>query len=165
LKDIGVLFVCMGNICRSPTAHGVFQYLVKQNGLNEKIAVDSAGTYSYNIGKKPDIRAMQTAAKRGYDLSKLRARKVIESDFEKFDYVLAMDGENHMELVQQCPKEHQDKVKYFLEFASNAKTLEVPDPYHGGEKGFEVVLDMVEDACKGLLTYIEETNLRLDSLE
>ena len=159
-KDINILFVCMGNICRSPTAHGVFQHLVKEKKLENKIAVDSAGTYAYQAGKKPDSRAIQAAAKRGYNLSKLRARKIEDKDFEKFDLVLAMDSDNHKDLTDQSPKRHhQNKVKYFLEFSTSAQTLEVPDPYYGGAEGFEKVLDMVEEASKGLLTFIERRHL------
>lgn len=159
IKDFHVLFVCMGNICRSPTAHGVFQHFVNEKKLDKKIAVDSAGTYSYQIGKKPDPRAMKAAANRGYDLSKIRARKVIDSDFEKFDYVLAMDSENHEYLLKQCPGEYKNKVKYFLEFSSKSNLLEVPDPYYGSIKGFEVLLDLVEETSQNLLSHIEKTHL------
>ena len=150
----------MGNICRSPTAQGVFQNLVAEDGLDKKIVVDSAGTHAYHAGKKPDARAIDAATKRGYDLSKLRARKVKDTDFEKFDYVLVMDSENHMHLIEQCPKEHQDKIKYFLEYTStNRPTLDVPDPYYGGLKGFETVLDLVEKASKGLLAHIKKEHI------
>ena len=157
--DFHVLFVCMGNICRSPTAQGVFQHFVNKKKLDKKIAVDSAGTYSYHIGKKPDPRAMMAAAKRGYDLSKIRSRKVIDSDFEKFDYVLAMDSENHEDLLNQCPGVYQNKIKFFLEFSPNSNFQEVPDPYYGGVQGFEVVLDLVEETSQNLLSHIEKEYL------
>lgn len=149
----------MANICRSPTAHGVFQKLVSQNGLDELISVDSAGTHAGQIGKGPDRRAISVAEKRGYDLSKLRARQVTPSDFQDFDYVLAMDDENNANLIEQCEEEQRDKVNYFLAFATKAKVLEVPDPYYGGIKGFEFVLDLVEDASSGLLDHIKITHL------
>ncbi len=149
----------MGNICRSPTAHGVFQNLVEQSGLAKHITIDSAGTHSYHIGKKPDSRALKYAAKRGYDLSNLRARQVEQSDLEKFDYVLAMDSENYMDLLGQSKPEQQVKIKYFLEFISDASSIDVPDPYYGGDKGFELVLDLVEEASKGLLSYLKDTYL------
>ena len=150
----------MGNICRSPTAQGVFQNLVNKDGLGKKIIVDSAGTVAYHAGKKPDVRAIDAATKRGYDLSKLRARKVMDTDFKKFDYLLAMDSDNHMDLIEQCPEEYQDKVKYFLEYASDRPTLDVPDPYYGGLKGFETVLDLVEEGSKGLLVHIKKEYLK-----
>jgi protein-tyrosine phosphatase len=148
----------MGNICRSPTAHGVFQHFVNEEGLENVIVVDSAGTYAYQVGKKPDPRAISTAAKRGYDLSKLRARMVNQVDFKKFDYILAMDNENYADLLAQCDTEHQVKLKFFLEYATEANLLEVPDPYYGGLNGFENVLDLVEDASRGLLKQIKQTH-------
>ena len=158
-KAIKVLFVCMGNICRSPTAHAVFQKLVDDNELNEVIKIDSAGTYGYHIGKKPDARATSAGATRGYDLSVLRARKVERSDFENFDYLLAMDSENYADLESQCDHDFKHKIKLFLEFAQHAEVQEVPDPYYGGLKGFEVVLDLVEAASRGLLEHIKQTHL------
>jgi len=154
-KAIKVLFVCMGNICRSPTAHAVFQKFVDDIGLNEVIEIDSAGTYGYHIGKKPDSRATSAAANRGYDLSVLRARKIEQSDFEKFDYLLAMDSENYEDLESKCDRQYKHKIKLFLEFAPHVEVQEVPDPYYGGLKGFEAVLDLVEDASKGLLKHIK----------
>lgn len=149
----------MGNICRSPTAHGVFQQLVTNNKLDKLITVDSAGTYDYHIGKSPDKRATAAAANRGYDLSTLRARQVTNSDFEKFDYVLAMDDENYGDLIAQCGDEHKHKVSLLLKFATQANVSEVPDPYYGGPHGFETVLDLVEDASLGLLKHIKTTHL------
>ncbi|QMU60713.1 MAG: low molecular weight phosphotyrosine protein phosphatase [Gammaproteobacteria bacterium] len=149
----------MGNICRSPTAHGVFQNFVDGNDLNKTVVVDSAGTHAYHIGKKPDERAISTAAKRNYNLSKLRARQVVDIDFKKFDYLLAMDNENYSNLLAQCDIEYHHKVKLFLEFATvHSDIHEVPDPYYGCLNGFETVLDLVEDACKGLLEHIKNTH-------
>lgn len=149
----------MGNICRSSTAHGVFQQLVNNHGLHDFIAADSAGTYDYHIGKSPDRRAVAAASKRGYDLSTLRARQVSRSDFEEFDYILAMDNENYIDLIGQCRDEHKDKVSLFLEFAAQTDFNEVPDPYYGGSHSFETVLDLVEDASLGLLKHIKTTHL------
>lgn len=159
LKSVNVLFVCMGNICRSPTAHGVFQQLVKQNKFDEFVFVDSAGTYDYHIGKRPDKRSAATAATRGYDLSDLRARQVKQSDFQDFDYILAMDNENYSDLIAQSHEEYKDKVNLFLEYAKKADINEVPDPYYGGPNGFETVLDLVEEASKGLLEHIKVAHL------
>ncbi len=145
----------MGNICRSPTAHGVFQKLVEEQSLHHVIGVDSAGTYAGQAGKPPDPRAKTAAARRGYDLSKIRARKVDASDFLRFDYLLAMDKENKRDLLELCKEKEKGRVKLFLDFAENLKTTEVPDPYYGGSKGFEMVLDMVEEACRGLLEHIK----------
>jgi protein-tyrosine phosphatase len=150
----------MGNICRSPTAHGVFQKMVDDHDLNKLISVDSAGTHSNFAGQRPDKRASDVAAKRGYNLTKLRARKVTSSDFEEFDYILAMDEENYTDLIEQCEEaEHKDKISRFLEFAVKADVVEVPDPYYGGVRGFEVVLDLVENASLGLLNYLKTTHM------
>ena len=161
LKEVNVLFVCMGNICRSPMAHGVFQKLVLEQSLQQVIGVDSAGTYAYHQGEQPDSRARAAAARRGYDLGHLRARKVNASDFSKFDYVLAMDNENRQDLLALCAENQKSKVRLFLNFARDAETREVPDPYYGGLNGFETVLDLAEDASRGLLEYIR----RYHSLE
>lgn len=152
-----VLFVCMGNICRSPTAEGVFRYLVEQQGLSGKIIVDSAGTHDYHIGDAPDARSQAAAARRGYDLSGLRARQIVRNDFSAFDYVLAMDENNLALLQQQCPDDCRDRLKLFLEFADDGALREVPDPYYGGAQGFEQVLDLVENAGRGLLLDIIKT--------
>ena len=149
----------MGNICRSPTAHGVFQQLVSQYKLDEVVSVDSAGTFDYHIGKSPDKRATVAAANRNYDLSHLRARQVASSDFQKFDYILAMDNENYSDLVAQCNDEYKDKISLFLEYATQSNVREVPDPYYGGSHGFETVLDLVEDASLGLLEHLRATHL------
>lgn len=150
-----VLFICMGNICRSPTAEGVFRHLVAEQGLADKITIDSAGTHDYHIGNPPDARAQAAATRRGYDLSSLRARQVTSDDFVAFDYVLAMDADNRSLLLQQCPPEYRGRVHLFLEFADGDVPADVPDPYYGGGEGFEYVLDLVENAAQGLLRHIE----------
>jgi protein-tyrosine phosphatase len=151
---VKVLFVCLGNICRSPTAEGVFRKLIQGEGLHEHIEIDSAGTHAYHIGEPPDPRAQEAAARRGVDLSQLRGRKATASDIEVFDYVLAMDRENYQHLVSISPDHLSDRVRLFLEFASSRPEDEVPDPYFGGSGGFERVLDMVEEAAAGLLADI-----------
>ena len=151
-----VLFVCMGNICRSPTAEGVFRHLVEQQGLAGQIIVDSAGTHDYHIGDAPDPRSQAAAARRGYDLSSLRARQIVRDDFSTFDYVLAMDEANLELLQQRCPDDCRERLKLFLEFADDGVLREVPDPYYGGGQGFEEVLDLVEQAAHGLLRDIIE---------
>jgi len=152
---INVLFVCMGNICRSPTAHGVFQDLVDKAELGDVIQVDSAGTHAYHIAEEPDPRAQESALKRGVDLSGLRARKAIEDDFLEFDYIMAMDQSNFGHLLAIAPEGHEDKLKLFLEYAPDMGVKEVPDPYYGGRNGFERVLDLIEAASQGLLDDIK----------
>lgn len=154
---IRVLFVCLGNICRSPTAHGVFRQMVENAGLADQVLVDSAGTAAWHIGKSPDQRSARHAALRGYDLSTLRARQAVADDFYQFDYVLAMDKENLLNLQQICPADAPVEPRLLLaDFAQSFNQLEVPDPYYGGDAGFEQVLDLVEDACQGLLADIRK---------
>ena len=148
-----MLFVCLGNICRSPTAEGVFKRYVAEAGLERRIVSDSAGTGDYHIGDPPDPRARHAAARRGYDLSALRGRQISRSDFAEFDYILAMDEQNMRDLKRLCPREHAHKLKMLAEFCSSG-ACRVPDPYGGGAQGFEVVLDLIEDAVAGLLRYI-----------
>lgn len=155
MPDIKVLFVCMGNICRSPTAEGVFRHLVRAADLERHIRIDSAGTHDYHVGKIPDARTRAAAEARGYDLSALRARQVGRQDFLEFDHVLAMDRENLANLRRICPPEQLHKVSLFLEHGGKAVGSEVPDPYYGGAQGFEQVLDLVEDAARGLLRRLE----------
>lgn len=150
-----VLFVCLGNICRSPTAHGVFEHLVEQAGLTGRIQIDSAGVADWHTGKAPDKRSQEYAAKRGYNLSHLRARPVTIEDFETYELLLAMDGNNLKHLLEMSPPEHRHKVKLFLEFAEGISEREVPDPYYGDGEGFELVLDLVDNACQGLLNYFK----------
>jgi protein-tyrosine phosphatase len=149
-----VLFVCTGNICRSPTAEGVFAKKVADAGLAARIIVDSAGTHGYHVGEPPDARTQRAARARGYDLSTLRARRVEREDFERFDLVLAMDNDNCAFLARLCPPSSGRKLKLMMEYARNAAGREVPDPYGGGPEGFEVVLTMLEDATEGLLLNI-----------
>lgn len=157
---VNVLFVCMGNICRSPTAHGVFRAMVRDQGLEEVIVVDSAGTHAYHVGNPPDPRSAQAARTRGYDLDDLRARRVGAMDFQRFDYVLAMDSDNYMSLRALCPPEALDRLSMFLDFAPELDRVDVPDPYYGGPRGFEEVLDLVEAASRGLLDHIRTTRLQ-----
>ena len=154
MKKVSVLFVCMGNICRSPTAHGVFRDLVQREGLSDQIEIDSAGTHSYHVGSPPDNRAQATARSRGFDLSDLRARRAESIDFERFDYVIAMDYDNHSGLSAICPSGFESRLHMFMSFAPQRGAKEVPDPYYGGDQGFENVFDMVTDASEGLLAHI-----------
>ena len=146
-----VLFVCMGNICRSPTAEGVFRHHVTEAGLDAQIRTDSAGTHAYHTGEPADRRAHAAAARRGFSLEGIRARRVTDEDFEHFDYILAMDELNLVTLKDRAPDELSGKVRLFLEFAESLHENEVPDPYYGGSSGFERVLDLVEEASQGLL--------------
>ncbi len=154
-----VLFVCMGNICRSPTAQGVFEKVVREQGLEKMVHIDSAGTHAYHVGEKPDPRSRQAASARGIDLSPQRARRVSDEDFEVFDLVLAMDRDNYANLANICPPHYLDKVRLFLEFAGEVSEEEVPDPYYGGPRGFEHVLDLVEAASEGLLDHLRAYHL------
>lgn len=151
MSNISVIFVCMGNICRSPTAQGVFERLVDEAQLQHAIDIDSAGTHAYHVGNPPDERATEAAARRGIDLSRQRARRIDAADFVRFDYVLAMDRSNLDDLSAICPPQQQAKLKLFLEFADGLEVHEVPDPYYGGAQGFERVLDLVEAGARGLL--------------
>lgn len=153
---IRVLFVCMGNICRSPTAQGVFERVVQENGLEEALEVDSAGTHGYHVGRPPDSRAQAAALARGIDLGRQRARQFTAADFSYFDYVMAMDQANLQILRAECPGELQGRLELFLSYAPEARTLEVPDPYYGGDRGFEQVLDLVEQASQGLVRGLRE---------
>lgn len=149
-KKTSVLFVCMGNICRSPTAEGVFRHQIVEAGLDDRVEIDSAGTHAYHVGEPPDRRAQAAAERRGVSLSGIRARRVRTDDFERFNYVIAMDRDNHAVLAEVADPEHHEKIRLFLEYSSGPES-EVPDPYYGGATGFERVLDLVEDASRGLL--------------
>ena len=156
-NKVKVLFVCMGNICRSPSAEGVFNKLIHEQQLQNSFAIDSAGTHAYHIGEAPDLRSQRAAKDREVDLSTLRARKVIMGDFEDYDYLLAMDQDNHAIMIEACPEEHQHKIRLFLEYAPHLNTTEVPDPYYGGVYGFERVLDLIEEASTGFLEQLRKS--------
>jgi protein-tyrosine phosphatase len=151
-----VLFVCLGNICRSPTAEGVLRALAAREAPEIALEVDSAGTATYHVGQPPDPRTRAAAARRGYDLSALRARSVESADFERFDLILAMDRENLTVLRHRAPAHARERLRLFLEFAPDAAPAEVPDPYYGGPNGFEEVLDLVEAATRGLLAHLRQ---------
>jgi protein-tyrosine phosphatase len=146
-----VLFVCMGNICRSPTAEAVVRELARREAAELALELDSAGTHGYHVGDPPDERAIEAARRRGIDMSRLRARKVEPADFERFDLVLAMDGEVYGRLSGIAPRARTGRLRMFLEFAPELGRRDVPDPYYGGAAGFEEVLDLVEAGARGLL--------------
>ncbi len=151
---IRVLFVCMGNICRSPTAEGVFRHKLHEKRLVNRVETDSAGTHGYHAGEAPDQRSQQAAAKRGYDLSRIRARKIAVLDMEYFDLILAMDRNSLESLRLICPSSQYDRLGLFMDYAKHFDDDEVPDPYYGLGQGFDLVLDMVEDATNGLIDEI-----------
>ncbi len=149
-----VLFVCTGNICRSPTAEGVARHFIEAGGFGGRIEVDSAGTNGYHAGEAPDPRTQKAALRRGYDLSKLRARKLDQLDFQRFDLLLAMDR-GHLDIMRRaCPEVYRPRLGLFMEYARNSEFDEVPDPYYGGPMGFDAVLDMCEDGARGLIATI-----------
>lgn len=154
-KSIKVIFVCMGNICRSPTAQGVFQSMVDENNLNDTIDVESAGTHSYHAGNPPDLRAQATARKNGVDLSGLKARKFLSEDFNDFDYIIGMDKHNLEDMLSIKPAQFTASTGLMLEYSSRYSQAEVPDPYYGND-GFDLVFDMVSDASAGLLEHIRK---------
>ena len=151
-----VLFVCMGNICRSPMAEGMFRHAVKLAGLENQVHIDSAGTHSYHIGSPPDARAQQATQKRGIDISGQRSRLVTDKDFAEYDYILVMDGANHTHLIRRAAAAHQDKIRRLLSFSRKYPNLDVPDPYYGGNEGFEENLDMIHDAVQNLVREISQ---------
>lgn len=156
MSKVKVLFVCMGNICRSPTAHGVFRKLLETEQLVDRIEIDSAGTHAYHVGNPPDARAQETARQRGLDLSDLRARQAKSEDLAEFDYVIAMDKDNYRSLMAICPTGQEGSIHLFMDFAPQMRTTEVPDPYYGGPAGFDKVFDLVEAAAEGLLDDIRK---------
>ncbi len=158
MDKIRILFVCMGNICRSPTAHGVFQRVINAAGLDSLVEIDSAGTHGYHVGEPPDRRSQEAALAAGVDLSSLRARQVRAEDFTHFHFILAMDRDNFRDLFAMCPDdEGRERIHLFMDFAERyPEQRELPDPYYGGEEGFQRVLDMVMDASSGLLRRIQE---------
>lgn len=162
MSQASVLLVCMGNICRSPTAHGVLRHKLAQAGLGERVRVDSAGTHAYHVGSPPDARSLAHAGRRGYRFADLRARAVVEGDFERFDLILAMDWDNLALLEAECPDEPglRHKLRRLTEFVPPQSPLAgaqvVPDPYYGGPEGFDHVLDLVEAACEGLVQHLRQ---------
>ncbi len=156
---VKVLFVCTGNICRSPTAEGVFRALAAREGLADRISTDSAGTDSYHVGEAPDGRASAAAKARGISLDDLRAHQVRAGDFETFDLVVAMDRGHHSRLSRLCPRGREQRLHLFMRYAPQFGVPDVPDPYYGGADGFEQVLDMIEAGCDGLLGHIRNTML------
>ena len=156
MSKIRVLFVCLGNICRSPTAEGVFRHLVDGRGLSEVFEIDSAGTSGWHEGAPPDPRSQEEALRHGVDLSGQRSRVVVADDFERFDYILAMDGSNLNELRRQCPADCQGRLFRLTSFAPFLGVHDVPDPYYGGDRGFERVFAMVQASAEGLLAAIEK---------
>jgi protein-tyrosine phosphatase len=151
---VRVLFVCMGNICRSPVAAGALRRLVDERGLDGAIEVDSAGTSGYHVGEPADDRAAESAGRRGFDISAHRARRVSGRDFQDFDYVIAMDRDNYDELLAVSPSGYEDRISLLLQFAPHLGVDEVPDPYYGGPSGFEHVLDLVQEAAEALLEHL-----------
>jgi protein-tyrosine phosphatase len=155
---VRILFVCLGNICRSPTAEGVLRALAAREAPELDLVVDSAGTAGYHVGEPPDRRTQEAAARRGYELGTLRARVVEPADFERFDLILAMDRENLKVLRRRAPQQAHERLRLLLEFAPDAMPADVPDPYYGGPNGFEEVLDLVEVAARGLLAHLLESS-------
>lgn len=149
-----ILIVCMGNICRSPTAEAVFRQKVREAGLEKHVTVDSAGTHGFHAGEAPDARASRAAKKRGYDMDDLVARQITKEDFVQYDLILAMDWDNHAMLQQVAARQFHHKIKLLMSFATEHESAVVPDPYYGGADGFETVLDYVEDACVNLVDFV-----------
>ena len=154
--EFKILFVCMGNICRSPTAEAVFAKKLAERKLSHKVKVDSAGTHNYHPNSPPDERSQSHARRRGYDLSTIRARAVIQEDFEEFDLLLTMDWDNRALLEQRCPAPHQHKIRGLAEFLQTTQASDIPDPYYGGNQGFEQVLDLIEESSEGLLKLVAQ---------
>ena len=155
---VNVLFVCLGNICRSPTAEGVFRHLVAEAGYSDKIRTDSSGMAGWHTGNPPDERSQAAARRRGIEIGDLRARQTTAGDFEVYDYILAMDRQNMADLIDLCPPGREDRLHMMLDFANSPDTAEVPDPYYG-DSGFDLVLDLVENASRGLLDHIRAKHL------
>ena len=153
---VSVLFVCMGNICRSPTAEGVFSKFVDDAGLTALVHTDSAGTHAYHRGSQPDYRACEAAERRGYSLTEIQARRVSSMDFESFDFIIAMDDDNLNHLRDEADEDYHAKISLLLDYSETGGLREVPDPYYGGLGGFEKVLDLVEQASRGLLDKVRK---------
>lgn len=160
-ERVSVLFVCLGNICRSPSAEAIFSRLVEKRGLADKVRIDSAGTGDWHVGASPDVRAVEAAKRRGYDLSQIRARQIGENDCLDHDYVIVMDEHNLRTVQALCP---DAKVHRLLDFAPDQKVRDVPDPYYGGDSGFDEVLDLIEEATQGLVAEIQ-TRLQVPAVE
>ncbi len=158
---VKVLFICLGNICRSPTAEGVFKKLVLKGKLKHKIKIDSVGTGSWHIGNPPDIRSQKAASKRGINISDQRSRLITQKDIIESDYLVAMDIKNITTLKKIVPQEMQNKLFRFLEFAPNPDVLDIPDPYYSGPDGFNLVLDLIQEAAKGLLIHIKANDIKI----
>ncbi|KUF41017.1 phosphotyrosine protein phosphatase [Comamonas kerstersii] len=161
IPPYAILMVCMGNICRSPTAHGVMRDMIRRKGWEDRLQVDSCGTHAYHVGEAPDLRSQKHALQRGYDLSNLRARQLTREDFVRFDLVLVMDHENMARAQALCPPTQRQKLHRLTEFCQEIRSAVVPDPYYGGDQGFEHVLDLIEDACQGVLRHIEREHVQL----
>ncbi|NNC98408.1 MAG: low molecular weight phosphotyrosine protein phosphatase [Gammaproteobacteria bacterium] len=157
-KPASILFVCLGNICRSPTAHGVFEHQLKKADLHTSIRIDSAGTGAYHVGELPDSRMRASARQHGISLEHIRARAVHESDFEEFDLILAMDESNFSDLMAICPEHLQHKIRLFLDFSRHAELQSVPDPYFGDQDGFDHVMRLITETCENLIAYIRMLN-------
>lgn len=154
LEAYKILFVCTGNICRSPTAEGVFLSKIHDAGLDAHVKVDSAGTHGFHAGEPPDARSIRAAKKRGYEIAHQRARQVTKDDFVNFDLILTMDWDNHALLQQMAPRQYHHKLKLLMSFATEHESAVVPDPYYGGPDGFETVLDYVEDGATNLVDFV-----------
>lgn len=157
-STVSILFVCMGNICRSPTAHGVFRHRIAEAGLLQRVRIESAGTHDYHVGHGPDRRARSAARDRGYEFDDLRARQVEDADFDRFDYILAMDRDNLAILRQRGGRAPRAEIGLFLDYAPDVAGREVPDPYYGAPNGFEEVLDLVEAGADGLLAHLRRSH-------
>ena len=153
-----VLFVCLGNICRSPTAHGVFEQLLRDSGLSNSVTVDSCGTGDWHLDHAPDKRAQLTAKQHGFNLSHLRSRLICQADFCRFEYILVMDKNNLRDVLALCPEQYKYKCQLFLDFAKELGIQEVPDPYYGGDDGFEKVINMIKVASQNLIQEISVNN-------
>ncbi|MFK8011942.1 MAG: low molecular weight protein-tyrosine-phosphatase [Marinicellaceae bacterium] len=153
---MNIVFVCMGNICRSPSAQGVFEKHLKNNNIQDFYNIDSAGTHSYHIGASPDPRSVAAAKHVGIDISQQKARKISTEDFENFDYIIVMDNSNHMNIKMLCPKKYQYKILKMMGFLPNSEFSEVPDPYYGSSNGFKIVLELLEKASCNLYAFLEK---------
>ena len=156
MTQFSMLFVCTDNLCRSPTAQFVMRELAVQHGLADQIHIESAATHDFNVGEPVDIRAQKHAIRRDYDLSSFRARLIVPEDFARFDLILAMEESNQLILRLRCPEKYQHKIRYFTEFCSGDVGRDVPDPFFGKSADFEHVLDLVENACEGLIRHVQQ---------